>query len=174
MNIEKRSPGRPRAALAAHHDANAVRGIDDDRLAERIRQIRGTATELGDSRDKFWAPAPPPGWDYQWKMFTVMGKEYPERRREQIEQGWTPVPLSRHPEMMPPGWSGETIELEGQVLMERPMIFTEEARARESREARSNVRSKEEQLGLSKPGQFDRNPSRVKKGYEPIPVGDDE
>ena len=173
MNIAPRGPGRPPRGLV-HSDAPARETETEDRLAARIREIRSSGIDdKADYSDKFWAPKPPDGWDYQWKMRTVMGKEYPERIREQHEQGWTPVPLSRHPEMMPPGTAGDIIEREGQWLMERPMVFTEEARARENRDARSNVRSKEEQLGASRPGHFDRG-GGVKKSFAPISVPDDE
>jgi hypothetical protein len=172
MNIEKRGPGRPPRGLI-RSEGEPRDTETEDRLLARIREIRSNGVDLSETRDKFWAPPPPDGWDYQWKMRTVMGMEYPERIREQHEQGWTPVPLSRHPEMMPPGWTGATIERDGQALMERPMIFTEEARAREGRDARMNIRSKEEQLGSARSGHFDRD-ARVKKGYEPIAVPDDE
>ena len=70
--------------------------------------------------DKFWAPPPPDGWDYQWKRRSVYNQEDPAYQVELARQGWEAVPLSRHSEMMPRGWSGQTIEVEGMTLMERP------------------------------------------------------
>ena len=54
--------------------------------------------------------------------------------------------------MMPKGWIGKTIEVGGLVLMERPMIFTQEARRRENSAAREAVLTKEAQLKSSREG----------------------
>lgn len=160
--IEKRGAQRAR-----NDDTRAAESLA--RAEARAREIRGVAVEHGENRDKFWAPEPPDGWDYQWKRKSVFGQEDPHYEREILAQGWTPVPLSRHPEMMPPGWAGTNIETEGLALMERPLVFTKEARERERREAVSAVRSKEMQLGVSPQGQFARSGQKVSKGYEPIP-----
>jgi hypothetical protein len=61
------------------------------------------------------------------------------------------------------------------VLMERPMEITEEVRRREQLKARNQVRAKEEQLGATPPGTFDRTgDSRVrpniKKTYSPVQI----
>ena len=82
------------------------------RAEARIREIRGNMPAGGQNRDKFWAPPPPEGFDYQFKMKTVMGEEFYSYQVELARNGWEAVPLSRHPEMMPAGWTGETIEIE--------------------------------------------------------------
>ncbi len=145
------------------------------RAERRIAEIRGTMPEGGENRDKFWAPAPPAGFDYQWRRRTIYGQEDPAYQVELARMGWEPVPLSRHPEMMPKGWAGQTIEVEGQVLMERPMVFTTEARERERRAAREAVLTKEQQLSSSREGDLGRREvQRLSKTREPLIVPDDE
>lgn len=145
------------------------------RAEARIRAIRENMPEGGQSRDKFWAPPPPDGWDYQWKMKTVMGEEFHSYQVELARNGWEAVPLNRHPELMPHGWTGSTIEVEGLVLMERPSIFTEEARQEEMRSAREAVLTKEAQLRDGKAGDLGkREVQRFSKSRSPIAIPSDE
>lgn len=144
------------------------------RAEARVREIRDNMPDGGQSRDKFWAPPPPDGWDYQWKMKTCMGEEFYSYQVELARNGWEPVPLDRHPELMPHGWTGKTIEVEGLVLMERPSVFTEEARQDEARSAREAVMTKEAQLRDGKAGDLgQREVHRFSKSRSPIAVPND-
>jgi hypothetical protein len=155
--------------------ARVDRGEDHAARAKaRLAEIRGNLPEGGADRDKFWAPEPPDGWDYQWKMRTIYNQENPAYQVELIRNGWEPVPLTRHPEMMPKGWSGKTIEIEGLVLMERPKVLTDEARARESRAAFEAVRTKEQQLSATRDGDLGkRQVLGFSKTREAIQIPDD-
>jgi len=145
------------------------------RAEARIREIRGQMPDGGETRDKFWAPPAPDGWDYQWKRRSVYNQEDPAYQVELARQGWEAVPLSRHSEMMPKGWSGQTIEVEGMTLMERPMIFTKEARMREDRAAREAVITKEAQLRSSRKGDLgNREVLAFNKSREAIAIPDGE
>lgn len=145
------------------------------RAEARAREIRGNMPEGGETRDKFWAPPPPPGFDYQWKMRTVMGEEFYSYQVELARNGWEPVPLSRHPELMPSNWTGETIEVEGLVLMERPKVFTDEAREQDARAAREAVLTKEMQLRDGRSSDLGpREVQRFSKSRSPIAVPGDE
>jgi hypothetical protein len=145
------------------------------RAEARIREIRGTMPDGGETRDKFWAPSPPDGFDYQWKRKSVYNQEDPAYQVELTRQGWEPVPLSRHSEMMPKGWNAQTIEVEGMTLMERPMIFTNEARMREDRAAREAVMTKEAQLRSSRKGDLgNREVLAFNKSREAIAIPDGE
>ena len=77
----------------------------------------------------------------------VLGQEDPAYPVALRRTGWEPVPVSRHPEMMPPG-AGGVIERKGMVLMERPKEITDEMKAIDYRNARNQVRTKEQQLTL--------------------------
>jgi hypothetical protein len=61
------------------------------------------------------------------------------------------------------------------ILMERPLEITQEAKARDLRVARAQVRGKEEQLGGAPAGTFERDNKgaplvNVKKSFEHIPI----
>jgi hypothetical protein len=78
--------------------------------------------------------------------------------------------------MMPSG-NYTTIERKGQILMERPLTLTNEARDIELRRARTQVRAKEAQLSTAPDGTMTREHDRVrpsvKKSFSPIPVPED-
>lgn len=145
------------------------------RAEARLRELRETGFEPGITRDRFWAPPPPDGWDYQWKMRMLMGEEQHAYGVEVARNGWEAVPLSRHPELMPVGWKGNTIEVDGLVLMERPKILTDEARAEEKRAARELVATKEAQLRDGRPSDLGRREvHKFSKSRSAIPVPDSE
>lgn len=160
-------PGRP-------NREEADRRAHLKRAQDRVREIRGSGNDLDEYRDRLWAPEAPDGWSYEWKVKTVLGKADPHADMELNRQGWEPVPLSRHPEMMPPGWSGEYIEQGGLVLHERPAELTEESKARARHEATSIVRNKEQQLGIAPKGTFNRGGDGIRKSYQPIAIPDGE
>jgi len=144
------------------------------RAEARIRAIRGNPdlANVGD-RDKYWAPPPPDGWDYQWKLKSVLNQDDNERIRQNEMNGWEPVPLGRHPELMPRGWRGDTIEVGGLVLMERPKMFTDEAREEERRLAREAVHMKEAQMKEGRGGDLGpRQVNRFSKSHSRIDVPD--
>lgn len=141
------------------------------RAEARIRQLRGNPDLGGGERDKYWAPAAPEGWDYQWKLKSVLNQDDVDRIRQNELNGWEAVPLSRHPELMPRGWKGETIEVGGLVLMERPKVFTDEAREEERRAAREAVITKEAQMREGRSGDLGRREvNRFSKTRAPIDV----
>lgn len=156
------------SAIGTLKDATA----DSKARAEaRIRQLRGNPDLQGQDRDKYWAPSPPDGWDYQWKLKSVMNQDDIDRIRQNEMNGWEPVPLARHPELMPRGWKGDTIEVGGLVLMERPMLFTQEAREEERRAARDAVLTKESQMREGRAGDLGRREvNRFSKTRAPIDV----
>lgn len=141
------------------------------RAEARLREIRENIPDGGALRDKFWAPQAPEGWTYEWKVRTVMNEEMSSYIVELARNGWEAVPLSRYPEMMPSGWSGQTIEVEGLVLMERPSVLTEEDRAIEARNAREAVMTKEAQLRSGRGDDLGRREvHRLSKSRGPIDI----
>jgi hypothetical protein len=115
------------------------------RAARRAAELRGHLGSIDDGVDKFSAPPPPDGWQYEWKRKTVMGWEDPAYMTNLIRTGWEPVPASRHPEMMQKGYTG-AIERDGQVLMERPREISDEMRRIELMKARQQVNIKAGQM----------------------------
>jgi len=137
----------------------------------RRRRLKGNIAQ-----DKFAIPAEmiPEGSSYEWKRKTTYGASDPSYDVLMRTQGWLPVDVSRHPEFMPPGWSG-SIERDGLILMERPIELTREAQEEERLSARLAVATKETQLGLAGNGEFERrngnNPLvSVKRSVEPMEI----
>ena len=119
----------------------------------------------------------PDGWEYEWRRLTVWNQPDPAYAVSLAVAGWEAVPTHRHPELMPTGHPlSEQITRRGQGLFERPKVVNDAARARDLRNARNQVRQKEEQLSAAPPGTFDRvdgrgaPTARVKHGIEPLPI----
>lgn len=143
-----------------------------DRAAQRLAEIRShTGAKKLDSADRFTIDSNliPPGWSYEWKRKSIMGKEDPAYEVELARGGWEPVPATRHASMMPKG-RYETIERDGMILMERPRELTEEAHTNDLRRARLQVRHKEAQLTSGPDGTFERERPLVKKSFEAMKI----
>jgi len=152
---------------------------DDDpreRAKKRAEELRSHLGNLDEGTDDFYVDPEsiPEGWTYEWKRHTVYGQEDPAYQVQLAREGWTPVPASRHPSMMPVGSSEAAIFRKGCVLMECPSEIVLERKAIELRKARDQVRHKEAQIAGTPEGTMTRDHARVrpqiKKGYEPIPI----
>lgn len=152
---------------------------DDPRAAaaRRAAEIRDQFENVDEGVDEFRTPDAPDGWTYEWKRRTLLGQEDPAYQVELARMGWEPVSTNRHPNMMPIQGNHPVIERKGMVLMQRPAIISDEARANELRKARNQVRVKEQQLNAAPDGTLTRDhPSaraQIKKGYSPIEVPND-
>lgn len=156
---------------------------DDPRAAaaRREAEILGHLGDMNEGTDEFFFSPDmvPDGWTYEWKRRTIMGQEDPAYQVALARTGWEPVPSRRHPEMMPVGWKGETIERKGQVLMQRPKAITERIEEMDRHRARNQIKAKEQQLNAAPPGtmesQFSDARTRpvIKKSFEAIPIPKD-
>lgn len=91
---------------------------------------------------------PPDGWTYEWKTKTIKNWEWTEHQVQLYQNGWTPVPASRHDgRIMPAGHNGN-IERGGMILMERDARLTAQARAIDQRRADAPVRESRQMAGL--------------------------
>lgn len=124
----------------------------------------------------------PDGMDYQWVTDSILGQPAPQRRARFERKGWTPVPSPRHDgKFMPKGFQGE-INVDGLVLMERPLELSVRAKQRNLMKARDQVHAKEAQLtGGDIPGvtldthhKSAVSKNKVNKSYEGyVPPGED-
>lgn len=105
----------------------------------------------------------PAGSSYEWKRWTVHGMEDPFYIASMREQGWEPVDPKRHPNWVPPGYKEAFIIKGGQILMERPMELTKEARAEQRALSKRQVVEAEQRLGLTPKG----TGTRDLKGIQP-------
>jgi len=143
------------------------------RAAEIMAHLGGTMDE---GTDEFYIDphAIPDGWTYEWKRKTVYGSEDPSYSVSLKRTGWTEVPASRHPEMMPANFKSAVIERKGLVLMERPQSITRRVELTDKDRAREQIRFKEQQLTHAPDGQFTRDHAqaqpKIKKSYEAMPI----
>lgn len=154
-----------------------IRSASPQDAAKRAAEIMGHISNMVPGNDEFVAPPPPVGWSYEWKRFTTFNQEDPSYQTQLAQTGWEPVPLSRHPEMMPAGHKGNVILRKGNMLMQRPAVITQRFKDMELRAARQQVRAKEEQLGATPPGTLTRDHAKaqpkINKSYEPIEIPKD-
>lgn len=171
------------ANLAVDEPSQVAIPAEGDSMARaraRAAELLSNVDDLDQGEDRFYInpEAIPQGWTYEWRRHSTLGKTDPSYQVTLARSGWEPVPVSRHPEMMPVGWEGNVIEREGMILMERPAEITERMKAMDMRNARSQVRSKEMQLNGAPAG--DNSPFaptnkgsplvNIGKSYEAMPI----
>ena len=135
------------------------------------------ASQDGNDRLRIPAEHIPDGMDYQWVTDSILGQPQPQRRAQFEMTGWRPVPSERHDGMFTQkGYHGE-INVDGLVLMERPLKYSLAAKDRDRRNARQQVWAKEQQIrggDMRISDAFDSQHKTVRntvnKSYEPIPV----
>lgn len=146
------------------------------RAAQRAAELRGHLTDVVDNVDEFYVDPDsiPDGWTYEWKRNTVYGAEDPAYQVQLARSGWTSVPVSRHPEMMPHNTSDTVISRKGMILMECPTEIVQERVAADKQKARNQVRAKEAQLAGTPEGTMTRDHAqarpKINKSYEAMPV----
>jgi hypothetical protein len=113
-----------------------------------------TRSQPDDGLDPFEVPAAfkEPGWDYQWNVLTVYNSD--ELTAESIHQnnanGWRAVKAEgKWATLVPASKKGAAIIRKGQILQERPLELSVEARAQEIRKANQLVSDRNESLKLT-------------------------
>lgn len=150
---------------------------DSPRVRTRTRQNAAQATS-----NPFDIPLDeiPEGSSYEWKRFSVTGQSAdhdPFYLAGMRRQGWEPVDPRRHPNWVPPGYDKPTIIRDGQILMERPIELTNEARQEQKQLARQQMREAQERLGLAPKDTMTRDFDGVRPRLEqqvmrPVPIED--
>ena len=136
-----------------------------ERARKRIADLRAQYGDLDEDSDsdvyldRFYAEAPP-GWTYEWKTHTVFGKNFPHYSTQLLRTGWAPVPAGRHRELLYPEYDGDSIIIDGLMLMERPKELTDRRRMRERIKATEQVRNSEAKLVEAPPGTAPRDQHR--------------
>jgi len=128
----------------------------------------------------------PPGFDFQWVTDSVYGQQMPQHRAQFERKGWTPVHQDDFDgtfdgKFMPKGQEGE-INVDGLVLMARPLEFSIRSRKADVRKAQEAVLIKQQQLtGGDMPGVSldSRHPTavasnRINKSIEPFAIPRDD
>lgn len=143
----------PRPAMRATRTDTRDAGREPVHVAKRTRRRKSTITE-----NLFDIPIDeiPEGSSYEWKRHSVNGQEDPFYLAQLREQGWEPVNPKLHPSWLPPGYNQPHIIKGGQILMERPLSLTQEARAENRQLARRQMREAEQRLGMTPKGELSR------------------
>lgn len=176
--IPRRAAGRPADARVQRAPVRAA-----ERGAQREQRDPNRMTRNRRRRDapdafKVAAATIPQGSSYEWKSIAVKGKPSDSHQVNLRENGWRPVPASRHPELLPDGYTGSAIIKDEMMLMERPSYLTDEAKQEDYDLAREQVLIKEQALSDTPSGTFTRaHPSaRAQTGirvtHEPMAIPD--
>jgi hypothetical protein len=166
-NLEREPIRRPlRDEMRAPNGRLMVRGRDGEMLT---RKRSNTSDPFHIDQREI-----PDGWSYQWIAKSVLGNSSADviSTTSFFENGWRPVPASRHPgQFMPAGYTGN-IERDGQMLVERPLQLTQEAREEEIATAKNLIRTQNEQfmprLPNARAGQRGTN-LQARRTIEPMP-----
>jgi hypothetical protein len=142
-----RPPPRQAAREVAREPARSNASVLG-RNGEELRRMRPDA-----GGDIFERVKPPPGWTYQWNAVTAINKELAEIQQgmaiDFYENGWRPVPASRHAGVYtPPGFEG-AIVVKGQRLEERPLQLSQEALREDEARAKAQLRDQTDSLKLT-------------------------
>jgi hypothetical protein len=131
-----------------------------DHVAPRLRTRRSKATV---NEDQFYIPLDeiPEGLNYEWKRWENVGMQDPFYIARMREQGWEPVSPKMHPNWVPPGYNEPHIIKGGQILMERPMALTLEARKELRQLSKQQVVEAEQRLGMTGKGEATRDLAEV-------------
>lgn len=171
---------------AQHTPEHAAKPDPDRRLGEhesthdKPRARTRSRQRASDVENPFHVPVEeiPEGLTYEWKRYSNVGQENPFYIAQMRRQGWEPVPPSRHPNWVPPGYDKPEIIKEGLILMDRPIELTREAQAEQRVLAKQQVREAEGRLGMAPKDTLTRNhpgvePKIVKEWGRSVPVTED-
>lgn len=159
--------------------ATAARPLVEDhkaRAAARLAEIRALEVDNGPDGPEIEEIFPlqaheiPDGWSYEAKRFSVYNKEDPQYMATVMRGGWTPVPASRHPQLLYAGYIGETIIKDGMILVERPKVKTEEVRRKYDWNARAVVVAKEAAMSATKQPLGDQKVIKHSRSIGPVEI----
>jgi hypothetical protein len=166
-----RLPPEKRSADAPGLRSSAVRSVP-------VRKRRAGSK----SEDHFYIPdelldqLKERGLSAEFKRLTYFGKEEePDYHIALQENGWEPLSLKAFPDfarLMSKNWTKDSFEKRGQILMVRPQILTDEARAEDKMVAEGRVKGHLASLTHSKAGEAPRTKpdgtplASVKRTYE--------
>ncbi len=120
----------------------------------------------------------PDGFTVEWKRYAIHGKVDDEHHLGLEQDGWEYAQPKDFPSRCGKNHKGEVIKHKDLVLMIRPIELTQEAHQEDSRNAKSQVKTKFQELGLSGQGEaprvdgYGRPMAKVNISYDKISVAD--
>ena len=137
---------------SAPHQARVVDRREEAHVPDHVEpRIRTRSRKSTVNENPFDLPMDeiPEGSNYEWKRWSVSGQHDPFYIASMRSQGWEPVDPKRHPNWVPPGYNEPHIIKDGQILMERPMELTLEARKELRQMSKKQVVEAEQRLGMT-------------------------
>jgi hypothetical protein len=148
--VTSKNPSRPAAAPKSSQEPVVERHANGRLIVEGHDGERLSRTRLDDGGDPFHVPPEiiPAGWEYQWCTDSVNGNREVVSDQALLfwENGWRPVPASRHPGRFTAAGTKGKILRGGMVLMERPKALCDEARAEMVAKAKKQMSDRDESL----------------------------
>lgn len=141
--------------------------VRDENWGNRQRKIKGEVNY----RELIPESEMPGDAIYQWKTIFVLGKVDENKLRLFAENGWSPVPHSRHPYMPK---LGDDIVDNDAILMEQPMELYHEALDHDERARDEQMSFGKQSLNATPAGNLDRRDlgTSVKTAPMAIPADD--
>jgi hypothetical protein len=122
---------------------------EDRQRPEQRQPQRAVQMRTAGNRFELDLSKKPPHMTYNWKRFSILGMEDVEHMINLEANGWTCVPAARHREVSGRHADGKAnIIRGGEVLMECPTEFVQEAEELDGFAARNQVHSQLRRLGL--------------------------
>lgn len=160
-------------------NAEPVRAMRSDLPTDRVvaKNLKGEPIwrkgKMGGAvDDRFYVPLEkvPAGYTVEWKRYTVYNQRDPSYEANLAMQGWEPAPVELFEGYFYPKGSKETaIVVDGMILMIRPTVLCEEARAEESRRAKMQMVNAKKQRGFLPSGtSFDENVPNAPSKYQGV------
>lgn len=146
------------AATLSHPAAETVAERPDMR-GEMRAEPRVRARNRPSGTDRFYIPVDriPHGESWEFKRTATAGQPDPYHQQALYENGWLPVDPRKHPWLLPAVNGGapapSTYEIDGMILMERPMELTLEARREDEMRATGQVRDNDISLQRAPTGE---------------------
>lgn len=115
----------------------------------------------------------PEGYVVEWKRVTIMGARAPNQSSYELTLArtrWEAVNVDTHQsfkKLLPPGYTGQTVEKEGLILMIRPKVISDKVKEIQKARADNQLHQKLAQLGATEAGEAPRKVLGVKRSYEP-------
>lgn len=153
-----RAAAREQLARDPSREAGTFTGRNGEILTRSHSELSG---------DIFERVKPPAGFVYQWNAVSAINKDLAEIQQgisnDMHQNGWRPVPSSRHPGVYhPPGYDG-AIVVKGQRLEERPKAMSDEARMEDEMRAKAQIRDQTDALRLTQSQLPGANAGRAKQ-----------
>ena len=149
--MTERAPQRETQRMTRAEADAMLNDYDEDNRFDLTEEERADFAERG------MAP--------EWKRYEIRGKSDASHQNNlQLRGYFTAVPGNRIPRFGVK--DDQPIILDEMILMERPVEITEARRRKDKAKADNQISGKLQELGMTQPGQMERNKPKIKRTME--------